>query len=117
MPAEQAVPVGQDARPGGQGVARPRLIQVGDAGEHLNHLPAVGPRVHHHGAPQGAGDAVGELQAGETPAQGGHGQPGQRDAALRPQTAVDLPGLIQAGGLEDKAVEAAVRHQQVAAVA
>ena len=75
------------------------------------------PRVHHHGAPQGAGDAVGELQAGETPAQGGHGQPGQRDAALRPQTAVDLPGLLQAGGLEDKAVEAAVRHQQVAAVA
>src|SRR5699024_12713091 len=45
-----------------------------DLGEHLNHLPAVGPRVHHHGAPQGAGDAVGELQAGETPAQGGHGQ-------------------------------------------
>ena len=93
------------------------LVQVSDGGEDLNHLSAVGAGVHHHRAAQAAGDAVGKLQAGQAPAQSGHGQPGQRDAALRPQAAVDLPGLVQTAGLDDKAVVSRIGHQQIAAVA
>ena len=110
------MPVGQGARGGGQGVLLPRPVQVGDGGEHLHHLPAVGPGVHHHGSVQCAGDTVGKLQAGEPPAQGSVGQPGQGDTALRPQTAVDLTHLIQAARLEHKALIAVVGHQQIAAV-
>ena len=98
-------------------------VQGGDGDQHLGHLPAIGPGVHHHPTPYRAGDAGGKFQPRERSPLGGIGQPGQGHAAPGTQLSVLLPNPVQRvcgvspGGLDEKALHPLVGHQQVGAVA
>ena len=95
-----------------------RPVQAGDGADDLGHLPAVCSGVHGHRAPQGAGDAAGELQSGESPVPCQHRQPGQGDAGIRPQGIPLHPATVQAGSsLHQKPLHPLVRYQQIGAVA
>ena len=92
------MPVTKPTLRGGKGADLSLLVQESNRLQHLGHLPAVGPGVHHHRPAYAAGDAASELQAGQAQLQCPPGQPGQRRRAPRLQPLADLPDLVKIPG-------------------
>src|SRR5215212_7927740 len=86
--------------------------------EHFGRFGAVGASVHVDGAADGAGDARGELQAGEAAARGGVGEHGVEDPGVGGDVcAFDLHFRKGFGEADRKSPDATVADEHVRAAA